>query len=154
MFFNDGSAINDLLYIPTASEIGQMNFASADQAQAFEQFIQQDDYLSDNRGEYAERYGALAPWRGRWDMKILQDIKITDKNTIQLSVDVLNIGNLISSDWGIVEIPQNQQVLGVTVDENNVPTYTFDTNFTDTFSSDTSLLSRWQAQFGVRYIFN
>ncbi|MEY8780024.1 TonB-dependent receptor [Allomuricauda sp. XS_ASV26] len=151
---NDGSAINDLLYIPTASEIGQMNFASADQAQAFEQFIQQDDYLSDNRGEYAERYGALAPWRGRWDMKILQDIKITDKNTIQLSVDVLNIGNLISSDWGIVEIPQNQQVLGVTVDENNVPTYTFDTNFTDTFSSDTSLLSRWQAQFGVRYIFN
>lgn len=151
---NDGSAINDLLYIPTASEIGQMNFASADQAQAFEQFIQQDDYLSDNRGEYAERYGALAPWRGRWDMKILQDIKITNKNTIQLSVDVLNIGNLISSDWGIVEIPQNQQVLGVTVDENNVPTYTFDTNFTDTFSSDTSLLSRWQAQFGVRYIFN
>ena len=151
---NDGSAINDLLYIPTASEIGQMNFASADQAQAFEQFIQQDDYLSDNRGEYAERYGALAPWRGRWDVKILQDIKITNKNTIQLSVDVLNIGNLISSDWGIVEIPQNQQVLGVTVDENNVPTYTFDTNFTDTFSSDTSLLSRWQAQFGVRYIFN
>ncbi|MBW8241185.1 carboxypeptidase regulatory-like domain-containing protein [Muricauda oceani] len=151
---NDGSAINDLLYIPTASEIGQMNFASADQAQAFEQFIQQDDYLSDNRGEYAERYGALAPWRGRWDMKILQDIKIADKNTIQLSVDVLNIGNLISSDWGVVEIPQNQQVLGVTVDENNVPTYTFDTNFTETFSSDTSLLSRWQAQFGVRYIFN
>ncbi|WP_420322861.1 TonB-dependent receptor [Flagellimonas sp.] len=150
----DGSSINDLLYIPTASEVNQMNFSGAGQAQAFEAFIQQDDYLSDNRGSYAERYGALAPWRGRWDLKILQDIKITSKNTIQLSLDVLNVGNLISSDWGVVEIPTNQQVLGVTVDDNNVPTYTFDPNLTETFSFDSSLLSRWQAQFGVRYIFN
>ena len=150
----DGSSINDLLYIPTASEVNQMNFSGAGQAEAFEQFIQQDDYLSDNRGSYAERYGALAPWRGRWDLKILQDIKIASKNTIQLSLDVLNVGNLISSDWGVVEIPTNQQVLGVTVDDNNVPTYTFDPNLTETFSFDTSLLSRWQAQFGVRYIFN
>jgi hypothetical protein len=151
---NDGSSINDLLYIPTSSEVSQMNFSGSGQAEAFEAFIQQDDYLSENRGEYAERYGALAPWRGRWDLKVLQDIKIANRNTIQLSVDVLNVGNLISSDWGIVEIPANQQVLGVTVDDNNVPTYTFDPNMTNTFSSDTSLLSRWQAQFGVRYIFN
>ncbi|WP_375324742.1 carboxypeptidase regulatory-like domain-containing protein [Flagellimonas sp. GZD32] len=151
---NDGSSINDLLYIPTASEVSQMNFSGAGQAEAFEAFIQQDDYLSDHRGEYAERYGALAPWRGRWDLKILQDIKILEKNTIQLSLDVLNVGNLISSDWGVVQIPTNQQVLGVTVDDNNVPTYTFDANMMDTFSYDTSLLSRWQAQFGVRYIFN
>lgn len=150
----DGSSINDLLYIPTTSEVNQMNFTGADQAAAFEAFIQQDDYLSDNRGSYAERYGALAPWRGRWDLKILQDILVAPKNTIQLSLDVLNVGNLISSNWGVVEIPTNQQVLGVTVDDNNVPTYTFDTNLTETFSSDTSLLSRWQAQFGVRYIFN
>ena len=150
----DGSSINDLLYIPTSSEVSQMNFSGAGQAEAFEQFIQQDDYLSDNRGSYAERYGALAPWRGRWDLKVLQDIKFANKNTIQLSLDVLNVGNLISSDWGIVEIPTNQQVLGVSVDENNVPTYTFDENLTETFSSDTRLLSRWQAQFGVRYIFN
>ncbi|MFC4219935.1 TonB-dependent receptor [Flagellimonas marina] len=150
----DGSSINDLLYIPTAAEVNQMTFSGAGQAEAFEAFIQQDDYLSENRGQYAERYGALAPWRGRWDLKILQDIKLAPKNTLQLSLDVLNVGNLISSDWGVIEIPTNQQVLGVTVDENNNPTYTFDTNLTETFSSDTSLLSRWQAQFGVRYIFN
>ncbi|MEW2922355.1 carboxypeptidase regulatory-like domain-containing protein [Muricauda sp. ANG21] len=150
----DGSSINDLLYIPTAAEVNQMTFSGAGQAEAFEAFIQQDDYLSENRGQYAERYGALAPWRGRWDLKILQDIKLAPKNTLQLSLDVLNVGNLISSDWGVIEIPTNQQVLGVTVDENSNPTYTFDTNLTETFSSDTSLLSRWQAQFGVRYIFN
>lgn len=150
----DGSNINDLLYIPTASELGQMNFTGAGQAEAFESFIRQDDYLNENRGSYAERYGALAPWRGRWDVKVLQDIKIVKRNTLQLSLDILNIGNLISSKWGVVQIPGNQQVLGVSVDDSNVPTYTFDPNLVETFSANTDLISRWQAQFGVRYTFN
>ncbi|WP_222984433.1 TonB-dependent receptor [Flagellimonas meishanensis] len=150
---NDGSSINDLIYIPTASEINQMNFSGAGQAEAFEAFIQQDDYLSENRGSYAERYGALAPWRGRWDVKILQDIKVNDRNKLQLSLDVLNVGNLISSDWGVVESPTFNQILGVSVDANNNPTYTFDPNLTNTFTANTSALSRWRAQIGVRYIF-
>jgi hypothetical protein len=151
---NDGSSINDLLYIPTSGEISQMTFSGAGQAEAFEAFIQQDDYLSAHRGSYAERYGALSPWRGRWDMKILQDIKIIEKNKIQISLDVLNIGNLINSKWGIVETPTFNQLVGVTVDENNNPTYTFDPDLRNTFSPNTGELSRWQAQLGLRYIFN
>lgn len=151
---NDGSSINDLLYIPTAGEIGQMNFSEAGQAEAFEAFIQQDDYLSDRRGQYAERYGALAPWRGRWDVKVLQDIKLNDKNKFQLSLDLLNAGNLISSKWGIVQEAAFDQVLGVSVDDTNTPTYAFDPNRRETFASNTSALSRWNAQLGVRYIFN
>jgi hypothetical protein len=151
---NDGSSINDLLYIPTSSELGQMTFSGAGQAEAFEAFIQQDDYLKDNRGSYAERYGALAPWRGRWDVKVLQDIKVTAKNKIQLSLDVLNIGNLINSNWGVVQAPGFNQLLGVTVDDSKNPTYTFDPNRTSTFTAVSDARSRWQAQFGVRYIFN
>ncbi|WP_298904312.1 carboxypeptidase regulatory-like domain-containing protein [uncultured Psychroserpens sp.] len=154
----DGSNLNDLLYIPTASEISQMQFSGAGQAEAFEAYIQQDDYLSDRRGQYAERYGALAPWRGRWDLKLLQDFNFKvsgDKvNTIQLSIDVLNVGNLINSDWGVIQQPISVQPLGVVVDPGtNVPTYTFNSDLQETFSYDTSLASRWQAQFGVRYIF-
>ena len=95
----DGSGLNDLLYVPTANEISQMQFSGAGQGEAFNAFIAQDDYLSSRRGQYAERYGALAPWRSRWDMKLLQDynFKVSGEktNTIQLSLDVLNIGNLI-----------------------------------------------------------
>ncbi len=151
---NDGSSINDLLYIPTASEVGQMNFSGAGQAEAFETFIQQDDYLSERRGEYAERYGAVAPWRSSWDVKVLQDIKVNDKNKFQVSVDVLNIGNLLNSNWGVVEQPAFDQVLGVSVDAANIPTYTFNPGLTNTFVSNTNILSRWRAQVGVRYIFN
>ena len=151
---NDGSSINDLLYIPTAQEIQQMNWADPGDAAAFESFIEQDDYLSDNRGKYAERYGALAPWRGRWDLKVLQDIKIAEKHTLQLSLDVLNIGNLINSNWGVVDEPTFNQLVGVSVDANNVPTYSFDENLTRTFTAATDARSRWRAQVGVRYIFN
>ncbi|XLS30457.1 carboxypeptidase regulatory-like domain-containing protein [Flavobacteriaceae bacterium M23B6Z8] len=155
---NDGSNLNDLIYIPTASEVTQMQFSGAGQAEAFEQYIQQDDYLSGRRGQYAERYGALAPWRGKWDVRLLQDynFKLSNgkTNTIQFSIDVLNIGNLISSDWGLIQLPSNVQPIGVTVDDNNVPTFTFNPELQETFVYDSSLLSRWQAQFGLRYIFN
>jgi hypothetical protein len=144
---------NDLLYIPTAAEVGQMQFSGVGQSDAFEAYIQQDDYLSKNRGKYMERYGALAPWRGRWDLKLLQDYTFNNDNKIQFSVDVLNLGNLINSDWGIIQQPNNVSPIGVSVDATNTPTYTFDPSLTKTYGFDAGLASRWQAQFGVRYIF-
>ena len=154
----DGSNLNDLLYIPTSAEINQMEFSGAGQGAAFDAYISQDDYLSERRGEYAERYGALSPWRSRWDLKILQDynIKINDKktNTIQISVDMLNVGNLISSDWGLIQQPNNVQPIGVSLDAaTSMPTYTFNPDLKETFGYDSSLASRWQVQFGLRYIF-
>lgn len=145
---------NDLLYIPTASELSQMQFSGAGQAEAFELYIQQDGYLSEHRGEYMERYGALAPWRGKWDVKFLQDYTFNNDNKIQFSVDILNVGNLINSDWGVIQAPTTLSPVGVSVDPNtSIPTYTFDQNLTTTNAFDASLLSRWQAQFGLRYIF-
>ena len=152
---------NDLLYVPTSAEIQQMQFDPAGgpgQAVAFDNYISQDDYLSGRRGQYAERYGAQAPWRGRWDVKFLQDYKIkvseNKTNTIQFSIDVLNIGNLISSDWGLVQQPNNTSPIGVNVDPATfVPTYSFNPDQTETFGYDSSLASRWQMQFGLRYIF-
>jgi len=150
---NDGSPLNDLIYVPTSSEIGQMLFSGSGQAEAFDQFIKQDDYLSGIRGEYVERYGALAPWRGRWDVKILQDLKVSEDNSLQFSIDILNFGNLISSDWGLVQQPNAVQPIGVSVDGSGTPTYTFSSDLKDTFVYDASLLSRWQVQFGLRYTF-
>jgi hypothetical protein len=154
---NDGAFGNDLIYIPTTAEIATMTFSGADQGAALDKYINQDNYLSGRRGQYAERYGALAPWRGKWDFKVLQDYNLkvgtsNKVNTIQLSLDVLNLGNLLNSDWGLIQQPNSVQPIGVNV-VNKVPTYTFNGNQTKTFSYDASLASRWQAQFGVRYIF-
>jgi hypothetical protein len=158
---NDGSGTNDLIYVPTPAEIGSMVFTGGpSQGAAFDKFISQDDYLSGRRGQYAERYGALSPWRGKWDMKLIQDYNFKPSsssnrtNTIQFSVDILNVGNLLNSDWGLVQVPTSIQPIGVSVNQTTkVPTYTFNGTQTKTFNYDASLLSRWQAQFGIRYIF-
>ncbi|QLE00068.1 TonB-dependent receptor [Galbibacter sp. BG1] len=156
---------NDLIYIPTSEEVQQMRFddqgpiAPEAQAAAYEGYIQQDEYLSENRGGYMERYGALSPWRSRIDLKILQDFNFKvagDKtNTIQFSIDVLNFGNMLNSNWGVVETPRNVNPIAVTeIDANNVPTYSFDPSLTETFIPSSDINSRWQAQVGLRYIFN
>ena len=149
----DGSNLNDLIYIPTATEVGQMQFAAPGMAAEFEAFIQQDDYLSEHRGEYFERYGAVAPWRGKWDVKFIQELKLSNDNAIQFSADILNFGNLLSSDWGLIQQPSAVQPIGVSVDGSGTPTYSFSSDLDNTYVYDISLLSRWQVQFGLRYIF-
>lgn len=150
---NDGSSLNDLIYIPTTLELNDMQFADNSQRAAFERFIQQDDYLSENRGGYMDRYAAISPWRSRWDVKIIQDLVVAGDNSIEFSIDILNIGNMISSDWGLVQQPNAVQPVGVSVDDAGVPTYTFNSDLTKSFVYDASLASRWQVQFGVRYSF-
>lgn len=157
---NDGSGLNDLIYIPTDSEIDQMTFdetfaTEAAQQTAMKAFFAQDEYASENRGQYAEKYAILSPWYSKVDVRILHDISFkagAKPNTVQLSVDILNFGNLLNSNWGVRQLPVNTQPIGVTVNGND-PTYTFDTNLTSTFTDDFSLASRWQMQFGIRYIF-
>jgi hypothetical protein len=154
----DGSNLNDLIYIPSTSDIGVMNFNPAfggvsTQKAALENFIRQDEYLNSHRGEYMERYGAIAPLRGRWDVKFLQELKLNDTNSIELSLDVLNLGNLLNSNWGVVRQPSVLQPIGVSVDGAGNPVYSFNPNIKDTFSNDASLLSRWQLMGGLRYNF-
>jgi hypothetical protein len=59
----------------------------------------------------------------------------------------------LSSDFGVRQFPTNTQPIGVFINDNGDPVYSFDTNLTDTFTDDFSLLSRWQLQLGLRYIF-
>lgn len=155
---NDGSGLNDLMYVPTDAEIDQLNFTgdAASQRAGLKAYIAQDDYLAARRGDFTEKYGALAPWYNHWDVRILQDFKVSATNKLQLSIDILNVGNLISSDWGVREFATQTgliQPIAVSVNANGVPTYGFDTSQTQTFYNDFSLLSRWQLQLGLRYEF-
>jgi hypothetical protein len=73
---------------------------------------------------------------------------------LQFSWDILNAGNLISNNWGIRQNPTlTQPITVVSVDGAGVPTYSFGTGLTDSYSDSFDLLSRWQMQFGLRFIF-
>lgn len=157
----DTSGLNDLIFIPTDAQVDQMKFSGttaqqAEQRTALKAYLAQDAYLSKNRGKVADKFATTSPWYSQVDLRLLQDFMVRiggQVKTVQISFDVLNIGNLINSNWGVRQIPVNTQPIGVTVDTNGNPTYSFDTNLKNTFADDFSLLSRWQAQLGLRFIF-
>jgi hypothetical protein len=157
---NDGSGLNDLLFIPTDSQIDQMKFsgdaaAQAAQKSALKNYITNDKYLSANRGIIAEKYATLAPWYSNWDLRVLQDFSLRNKNVVQLSMDILNVGNLLSKNWGVRQWAGETglaQPIAVSVDKG-VPTYTFDTTQKSAIQNRFDILSRWRMQFGLRYSF-
>jgi hypothetical protein len=183
----DNQTSNDLMYIPrsqneinlrditlTAAQGGGV-YSAADQWTDLNNFINQDKYLREHRGEYAERNGAVRPWQNRLDVRLLQDIFTMEgenKNTLQLSVDIFNFGNLINKNWGTFRTPfRNNPLTFSGYNPQGQPVYQFPylTNpsrnadntvregvkLTETFRDDTGGLgSRWQMQVGVRYIFN
>jgi hypothetical protein len=76
-----------------------------DQWEMLDAFIESDKYLKTRRGKYAERNGARMPFQHQFDLRILQDFAIkagSTTNRLQLSLDIINVGNLINSDWGML----------------------------------------------------
>ncbi len=155
---------NDMMYIPAnAGEITLdacatgcgANVTPAQQWAALDAFINQDDYLSAHRGSIAERFGAVNPWYQTVDLRILQDIGVQSGHRLQLSVDILNLTNLINSDWGVrkVALPSATSPLRVTQIVGNTPHFNF-TGPSQTYVPDPSLFSRWQMQFGIKYLFH
>ncbi len=162
----DGAPGNDLIYIPTGeSEIlftdcdtrCGANVTPAQQWAAFNAFIEQDKYLRSHRGEIAERAGAVNPWYNNVDLRIMQDFGFggVTRHNFQLSLDVLNVGNLISSDWGVRKVASSAATSPLTLtgfDPSGAPTFNY-TGPTETFIDDPSVFSRWRAQLGLRYFF-
>lgn len=108
----DGGTSNDLIYIPRdASEMNFEEFTSsgttftvAQQQAAWESFIQQDNYLSKNRGGYAQRGAAFLPFETKVDLSVTQEVFLKAfgrTHRFQVRGDVLNFGNLLNENWGV-----------------------------------------------------
>ncbi len=159
---------NDLIFVPGARNqinlVAYTNAAgqvvSADQQyQQLDAFINQDPYLSKHRGDYTVRNGAISPWYTQLDAKLMQDFAVTTgsgkKNTLQLSFDILNLGNLLNKNWGNRQIVGNNRLITTSyaAAAPDTPEFTF-RGGNQTFFTDASIASRWRAQVGVRYIFD
>jgi carboxypeptidase family protein len=113
---------NDLIYIPRdASEmnfrtlmVAGRTFTPADQAAAFEQLIQSDNYLSSHRGQYARRSAVFLPVVNRLDLSLTQDVSHSiggKRHGAQIRLDLTNFGNLLNHDWGVGTRVTNTQIL-------------------------------------------
>ena len=154
----------DLMYIPrNDSEINFVN--DADRAD-FWAFVEQDKYLKNHKGEYAEAYSARAPWVHQFDFRWAHDFTLKVGNTdhrLQLSADVENIGNLLHSSWGVPKFfsaeTNNGRILKYEgKDANNVPTFSLYRNNgvapKKTWDYNRAYDNAWRIQLGVKYYFN
>jgi hypothetical protein len=160
-----GGFTGSLIYVPTDEEIDNMTFTANaytvdEQKAALKAYIANDDFLSKNRGKYADRNGGLLPWYNRMDFRLLQDVFTNignRKNTLQFSVDILNFGNLLSSKWGVrQQLNGAQNLMNVT---NTTGTPSFQMRPlqgdlpTTPFRDITTTATTWSMQIGLRYIF-
>jgi hypothetical protein len=171
----DGAGSNNLIYIPKdPTEITFVNrtvntfvWTAQAQSDAFFAYIEQDKYLSSRKGMYAERNGAKMPWRNQFDVKLMQDFFVNvggKRNTIQVSLDILNFANLLSKHWGLQQsyrqgnILTQSNVSSIVAGGTVKPTYQLNpynnTMLTTTFTNNVNYVSTYSMQLGIRYIFN
>lgn len=167
MYSNDmnGDGVNnDLMYIPKTKD--EIKFKSAEDADAFWNFVNQDPYLKKHKGQYAEAFANRAPWVHRFDFRWSRDFSVKigkTRNTLQLSLDILNVGNLLNSKWGVsknMSAANGGRILSYAgVDENNTPIFSMykdgDGNYpTESFAHNLNYSECWKLQIGLRYVFN
>ncbi len=159
---------NDLIYIPRdRSEINLSEtdasgnfFATVDdQWNALDAFIKQDAYLSDHRGEIAERFGAVNPWWWNIDFRFMQDFSFMTgsmRHTFQLSLDVLNVPSLlgIGGVRKVASAAATHPLELVEFNTSGAPVFNFDPSLKETYIDDPGISSRWQLQLGIRYFFD
>jgi hypothetical protein len=163
---------NDLIFIPTADQIKAMTFVTnssypltaAQQGQALEDYIAQDNYLSKNRGKYAERNGGRLPFTNIIDVKFVQDfnVKLNNKKyQFQLTYDIFNFTNMLNRNWGRTYFMSNDQFAIIKYQGatgSTTPSYSFSPIANNTpwgISSSTtpSYSARWVSQVGLRFKF-
>ncbi|MBW7841632.1 MAG: TonB-dependent receptor [Ignavibacterium sp.] len=161
---NDGLNGNDLFYIPkdendilVGAVTGGAFVENATQKAELFDFIKNNEYLSDHKGQMSERNASRGPWNDLLDMRITQAAIIPGIGRFEISLDIQNVMNLIQSEWGWFQTTPQDTYTIVTLNGTDPatgrPVYRFSKPTTNTPWSPNDLLSRWQMQLGLRYSF-
>jgi hypothetical protein len=165
----DGRTDNDLVYIP--KDVNDIVLVDATGAvlpkthadyKALFDFINADDYLREHKGEMSERSGPREPWSSSIDLRIAQEVPTIAGHKFELTIDILNVMNLLDggAGWvrntGINQTVNMLQFRSFDISGNSTtnayygrPRYQW-LGISDPFQPD-NILSRWQMQIGLRY---
>jgi hypothetical protein len=174
--YNDAGRISQdtfsnsaLIYVPATK--ADITFVTANgltpdqQWDAFNSFVEGNDYLRSRRGKYAERNGDRLKTSHIIDLKFAQDFTIIvgkKKHTLSFTADIFNFTNMLNKDWGKRYFVGNDQVplltqVGNTIAAGARPVFSFNPVTAANINQvdDVGLnSSRWQVQTGLRYTFN
>ncbi len=174
----DRRATNDLVYLPISDNDPKMVLRDKNWNE-LNQFISWFPELEDQRGKIVERNSLRQPWYNQLDLRITQEFPTLRGQSLQVYVDILNVLNLLNSDWGhlkfvssavydraftyngivtqeLIDNPQNgftQADLGKMIVKFSIPKDAQGKPSKDAMFSTSDFISRWQIQLGIRYSF-
>lgn len=169
----------DLIFIPRPDqtnfvdvknkETGKVTYSATEQQRDYEAFLNGNSYLKKRQGQYAERYGDVQPWINQFDFKFMQDIASNfgsnNRYSLQFSVDILNVGNLLNKNWGVyytngMQSYENFRLFTYTgQNAAGAAQYTLNASSSDNFKKNSkwvgqnSTASTWGILFGLRLSF-
>ena len=102
----DGVSGNDLMYIPSAPQSGEVVFlgdtaTSRSNEDTFWSIVNNNSGLSDAKGGVVKRNSEFSPWVNSFDLRVSQEVPgFKPKQRGLLVLDILNVGNLLNKSWG------------------------------------------------------
>jgi len=170
----NGNEARNLIYIPkSASDINLVDKdfngdgkieTAADQWTALNSFIQNDPYLSKNRGSYAQRNAATTPFENildlRFELTFFTENANKQKHELKLTFNMFNFTNFLNNQWGRRYFVGDANYRAIKFEgfksDNTTPLFSFKApnSTTPWVVNDSGINSaRWQAQIGLRYSF-
>jgi hypothetical protein len=174
----DGNYSNDPIYIPKdATDPNEIMFSdiksgatvthtAAEEAQAFDDFIQNTPCLRKARGTIMQRNSCRAPWSNVMNVSLRQSLPTFHGQHVSVQLDVFNFLNLLNKNWGEqaftysdVTLLYGGNVLAdptgslITTDANATqPLYQFTPGAQPKFNF-ANIESNYQMQLSLRYSF-
>ena len=156
----DNRTNNDIAFVPASPD--QVILTNGTWAQ-LDAFLSSDPASQNYRGQIPPRNAGRAPWNNQLDLRYAVNVRTRSRATVELTMDVFNLLNLLNKEWGWQYFPlfpssSGNGLIGyggldpATGKERlNLSAITSPT-FQGTFQRD-DLRSRWQAQWGLRVRF-
>ncbi|HEX5668505.1 MAG TPA: hypothetical protein VFX73_06850, partial [Chitinophagaceae bacterium] len=166
----------DLIYIPSTKDLSLMRFSpyvnngmtisEQQQKTNLNNYIENDKYLKNHRGQFSQRNGARLPFTHIIDLHVQQDISIrtrSGKLTFTLTYDVFNFTNMLNKNWGRIYYAQNDsypliEFAGFASTTPLIPQYRFRSENISPYSVQTSTVpgnsARWISQLGLKLAIN
>lgn len=169
--WGDASASRQLFYVPKTDASGNVTLtsdpivtytttgATAVDVNALNDYLKQTGLIK-YAGSIAPRNAFKNPDVSRFDLRLSQELPAFFPNQAKLTayMDIVNLGNLINSKWGVVEqvdFPNTAQIMAATI-INNGTQYQY-SSFAKAVkplqNSDAPNRSLWQIKFGLKYSF-
>ena len=141
-----------LLYVPLENDPNVVYDMSADEINAFNDFIASNGL---ERGEITGRNAENSDWFVKFNFKVTQELPgFMDGHKGEAFFVIDNLTNLLNDDWGVLKKGPfvGASMISTTIDEQGRYVYSgFNENNANTsVQSDASL---WQMRVGVRYTF-